>query len=193
MGIHGGTMLRQMGCVAIFFVIFLNIQLYAAQSPLVYSASDTPTPLVADDTTTSEISTGDPSGTAPLYIGDVNVQLDITCSSTSALIVSPSSPEGTEITLFNELDGDGQNFTNVELNDQADSRIGLSYAPYTGVWQPEGNLADFEGENARGVWTLTVYDAGGGYDRQYQQLEPRISQTNTRGHVPGQHTLRRWF
>ncbi len=107
-GYSRGAMLRQMGCVTIFFVVFLNIQLYAAQSPLVYSASDTPTPLVADDTTTSEISTGDPSGTAQLYIGDVNVQLDITCSSTSALIVSLSSPEGTEITLFNELDGDGK-------------------------------------------------------------------------------------
>jgi subtilisin-like proprotein convertase family protein len=91
-------------------------------------------------------------------IGDVDVTLDITHTFDSDLEVFLISPEGTEIELFTRVDGNGDNFTNTVLDDQAATSITAGSAPFTGSFRPEEPLSNLNGENPNGIWTLIVRD-----------------------------------
>jgi len=122
-----------------------------------YHSGDTPMDLRMGETTISTLTVPD-----TLTIADLDVQLDITCNSTSALIVQLESPDGIFVTLFNELDNDGQNFEQTILDDEADVSIFSGYPPFSDVFQPGSPLSAFDGYGAAGTWTLTIEDAGGG-------------------------------
>jgi subtilisin-like proprotein convertase family protein/streptogramin lyase len=93
-----------------------------------------------------------------LSIDDVNVQLNITHPHDADLDVYLRSPSGTLVELFTDVGGGGDNFENTILNDQAGPPITAGSAPFNGEYQPEGSLADFNGEDASGTWTLEIAD-----------------------------------
>ncbi len=66
------------------------------------------------------------------------------------------SPEGQEVTLFAGVGG--QNFQDTVLDDDASTNINSGNAPFNGTYRPQGSLADFNGENPNGTWTLRVTD-----------------------------------
>jgi len=93
-------------------------------------------------------------------VSGVKVPIDITHSYVSDLVISLISPEGTEVTLFNQncsneqdlniiFDDDGAPMDCNQLNQ------GLHFIPVT-------PLSTLDGENIRGEWKLKVTDRAGG-------------------------------
>ena len=120
---------------------------------LCYPSSDTPVAIPDPGTVNSSINV--PDG---LTIDDVNLTLDITHTYDADLDVYLISPQGTRVELFTDVGGSGANFTNTTLDDDCATAITDGSAPFTGCYQPEGSLSDFDGENSSGVWTLELSD-----------------------------------
>lgn len=64
----------------------------------------------------------------------------------------------TDVLLYDRTGGNGQNFINTTLDDEAPNGIQTEQAPYTGAFNPVGDLSDFDGQSAAGLWTLVVDD-----------------------------------
>ncbi len=97
---------------------------------------------------------------------DVDVWLTITHTNDADLTVELEAPDGTRITLFQNVGLYEENFINTWLSDQAATPIENGAAPFTGVYRPQGRLADFNSSPLNGVWRLRVTDANpgdGGY------------------------------
>ena len=93
-----------------------------------------------------------------LAVGDINVTVDIAHTRDKDLDVFLVGPDATEVELFTDVGGNGDNFQGTTLDDQAATLITLGSAPFAGSYQPEGSLANFEGKPASGDWTLRVTD-----------------------------------
>lgn len=118
-----------------------------------FLSADVPKPLPDLATVTSTLTISE-----HLLIGDADVLLDITHTWDSDLQVFLRSPEGTTVELFTQVGGSGNNFTDTVLDDEAATSITVGAAPFTGSFQPEGSLSDFDGEYVAGDWTLTIID-----------------------------------
>ncbi|MBL4604572.1 MAG: proprotein convertase P-domain-containing protein [Flavobacteriaceae bacterium] len=106
------------------------------------------------------------SVTEDVFVYDVNVTLNIQHAFNSDLDVKLIGPDGTtEVILFEDIGGITDDFTNTVLDSDAANSIVSGTAPYTGVFRPFGDLADFRGLQSLGDWTLHITDdanAGGG-------------------------------
>lgn len=92
-------------------------------------------------------------------ITDVNLTLNIEHTWDSDLDVKLIAPDGvTEIILFEDVGGSGDNFTNMVLDDDASTVISDGEAPFTGSYSPQGLLSDFNGLMSAGDWTLSITD-----------------------------------
>jgi subtilisin-like proprotein convertase family protein len=91
-------------------------------------------------------------------IVDVNVEVQIVHPYLEDLSVKVISPDGTEVQLFTNVGGGGDNFKNTMFNDEADTSIADGVPPFIGVYQPEGSLSDFDGLNTQGTWLLEITD-----------------------------------
>lgn len=125
----------------------------------VYTSTDVPqaipdfsgTPGVATSTLTVSGFTG--------VLTDLNAILNISHTFDSDVIVKLQSPMGTEVTLINQVGGDGDNFANTTLDDDFGfNPIGSGTAPFSSTFAPSSPLSAFNGEDPNGVWTLTVSD-----------------------------------
>ncbi|NUQ64557.1 MAG: S8 family serine peptidase, partial [Pirellulales bacterium] len=137
-----------------------------------FSSTDVPKP-TADQTLTS--STLEVSGAGDAIL-DLDVVLGIDHTYVGDLEVYLTSPRGRQVELFRNVGGDGDDFTNTRLDDEADTPLAASSAPFTGSFRPQGLLSAFDGEDPTGAWTLSVYD----------QLSIRDVQTIPAADVPRQ-------
>lgn len=96
----------------------------------------------------------------PGVITNVTVTVDIEHDTLEQLEIFLLSPSGTQVTLVDAVGGDGANFTTTVFDDSASTAIDdeSAAAPYTGSYQPQGDLSDLNGEFANGVWTLVIQD-----------------------------------
>ncbi|HEV8242116.1 MAG TPA: IPTL-CTERM sorting domain-containing protein [Thermoanaerobaculia bacterium] len=75
------------------------------------------------------------------------------------LQIDLKSPSGTLLTIINRIDGGGNNFCQIVLDDTAGTNIQTATtAPFTGTWQPASPLAAFAGEAITGIWELHATD-----------------------------------
>ncbi|MEZ4801268.1 MAG: proprotein convertase P-domain-containing protein [Gelidibacter sp.] len=91
-------------------------------------------------------------------ITDVNVTVNITHTWDDDLDITLISPLGTIVELTSDNGDDGDNYTNTIFDQQASTSITAGTAPFTGSFIPEGNLSNFNGEDAAGNWTLRIVD-----------------------------------
>ncbi|HTQ37775.1 MAG TPA: proprotein convertase P-domain-containing protein [Pirellulales bacterium] len=91
-------------------------------------------------------------------IDDLNVEVNITHTYDSDLVITLISPTGTQIVLASHDGRNGHNYTNTIFDDQASSSISSGRAPFTGSYRPIGTLSTLNGTDANGVWTLQVAD-----------------------------------
>lgn len=131
-------------------------------SPVVVLAVGLPTPLPPFGTegTTISLSSPVPAG----RIVDLNVWIDIEHSCTQDLFAFLRSPSGSEILLF-DLSSYPVCSANMEatvLDDEASFPLASGLAPFSGPHRPVSPLATFDGQDAEGVWTLTVEDGAPG-------------------------------
>lgn len=101
-------------------------------------------------------------------VTNLSVGLSISHTYRSDLDATLRSPSGTTVTLFTDIGGSGTNL-DILLDDGAGTDIGsLGSTPnhtigtsfYENAFNPEGSaaLSAFDGENAIGVWTLSICD-----------------------------------
>ena len=118
----------------------------------------TPVPPTGSSGTTTSSSDTAPWGT----IVDVDVTLDITHTWAADLDITLISPNGTTVELTSDNGGGSDNYTGTTFDDDAALPITSGSAPFTGSYQPEESLSNFDGENAAGVWFLEIVDDAGG-------------------------------
>ncbi|MCB0263073.1 MAG: right-handed parallel beta-helix repeat-containing protein [Calditrichaeota bacterium] len=97
-------------------------------------------------------------------IADLNLTINLTHTWVLDLSITLTSPNGTSANLIGNV-GIGDNFWTTILDDEATDLIINGSTPFDGSYQPEYPLSVFDGENAQGVWQLTIvdrsYDDGG--------------------------------
>ena len=91
-------------------------------------------------------------------IVDLDIYLSIIHSAPGTLEISLTSPSGTTVLLTSLNGGLGVGFGNPTFDDEAATPVSSVGAPFFGTLQPDGLLSDIDGEEANGVWTLTVVD-----------------------------------
>ena len=92
-------------------------------------------------------------------ITDVNLTLNIEHTWIADLEVKLIAPDGvTEITLFEDVGSNGDNFTNTVLDDDASTDVSSGESPFTGSYSPTGSLNDLNGIMSAGDWTLHIND-----------------------------------
>jgi subtilisin-like proprotein convertase family protein len=91
---------------------------------------------------------------------DLNMMIDsLTHSWDSDLSIYLQGPDSTQVELSTDNGASGDNYTGTIFDDEATATIIGQSAPFTGRYQPEGNLADFDGKEIHGDWTLRICDA----------------------------------
>ncbi len=116
-------------------------------TPVTISDSGTPT-------ITSEIEI-----TENVIISDLNVSLNIEHTWNNDLTITLTAPDNTTVVeLTSGNGGNSDNYTNTTFDDQSANPITGGTGPFTGIFQPEGNLTDFNGLPSAGIWTLTISD-----------------------------------
>src|SRR5262249_55290056 len=118
-----------------------------------YNSPNVPKQIKDNQTVTSTLTVSDP-GT----VFDVNVRVNITHQRDQDLDVFLIAPDGTRVELFSDVGGNGQNFTNTMLDDEASAAITAGSAPFTGTYRPEGPLSALDGKSVTGTWTLEITD-----------------------------------
>jgi subtilisin-like proprotein convertase family protein len=107
-----------------------------------------------EDTVTTSVITMDEN----VVIENISVSLNIEHTWNSDLDVKLIGPDGTEVILFEDIGGSGDNFTSTVLDDNASEAINTGSAPFTGSFSPQGSLNDFQGFMSQGDWTLSITD-----------------------------------
>ncbi|MFK7831894.1 MAG: reprolysin-like metallopeptidase [Winogradskyella sp.] len=91
-------------------------------------------------------------------ITDLNVTVNLTHNWTEDVVLKLIAPDGTEVALSTNNGSNGDDYINTVFDNDADSSITNGSAPFTGSFQPEGDLSQFNGSSAGGDWTLNVSD-----------------------------------
>ena len=91
-------------------------------------------------------------------VNDVNVKISLQHQRLEDLDVFLEAPDGTLVELLTDVGGNGNYLTGTVLDDGATESITVGAAPFTGPYQPEGLLRDFQGKSLVGTWTLHVTD-----------------------------------
>ena len=86
------------------------------------------------------------------------VCINISHNRISDVVVALISPSNDYIYLTYYNGGNGDDYTNTCFNMDATSSITNGTAPFTGTFVPQGDLSDFDGQNANGTWQLAVLD-----------------------------------
>ena len=94
-------------------------------------------------------------------VNSITVTVNITHTFVGDLTLLLTSPAGTTVVLANEVGGGGDNYINTVFDNDATTPITSGSAPFTGTFQPEGDLSAFMGEASGGIWTLNVADNAG--------------------------------
>jgi subtilisin-like proprotein convertase family protein len=95
-----------------------------------------------------------------MTIGNVTVKLNISYPEDRDLYIHLQAPDGTDITLANQMGGTSSNFTNTVFSDSASQSIGFAAGPFTGTYKPIVPLSNLAGKNSQGTWKLWVQDVG---------------------------------
>lgn len=95
-------------------------------------------------------------------IQDLNVQLNITHTSTGMLDAFLTGPDETRIELFTAVGGGDDHFQKTTFDDQSRYNIVKARPPFEGNFQPEGlikrqpGLSAFNGKSIKGTWQLSI-------------------------------------
>lgn len=122
-----------------------------------FSCSDCPLDITSDGTptVTSTINVG-----ASGALNDINVFISIAHTFSADLdIFLTHDDTGTTVELATDNGGGFDDaYLDTTFDDAAAVNIADAATPFAGTFAPEGLLADFNGEDLLGSWTLTVMD-----------------------------------
>ncbi len=96
--------------------------------------------------------------TEPVIITDVNVTVNVAHNWIEDVVLKLIAPDGTEVLLSQNNGDNGDNYETTVFDSDAETAITAGSAPFTGTFQPEGDLSVFNGSLSSGDWTLNVSD-----------------------------------
>jgi subtilisin-like proprotein convertase family protein len=124
------------------------------QAPiLVYHSTDTPLAIPDPGTRASLIVVNE-----NFLVGNVTVKVNIDHNRAQDMDVFLIAPNERRVELFTDVGGNGDDFIDTTLHDQATLSITQGSAPFTGSFRPEGRLSDFVLVGTQGTWRLEVTD-----------------------------------
>jgi len=91
-------------------------------------------------------------------IFDVNVTVNLNHTYDGDLDLYLEGPDGTRVELSTGNGSSGNDYIDTVFDDEAATSIESGSPPFTGSFQPEGNLSDFDGLSSLGDWTLEITD-----------------------------------
>jgi len=91
-------------------------------------------------------------------IFDVNVTVNLNHTFDGDLDLYLEGPDGTRVELSTGNGSSGNDYIDTVFDDEAATPIESGSPPFTGSFQPEGNLSDFDGLSSLGDWTLEITD-----------------------------------
>jgi subtilisin-like proprotein convertase family protein len=112
-------------------------------------------------------------------VSKLTVNLSIADTADGPLILALFAPDGTRIPLSIQRGGAGANFTNTTFSDQAGTAISAGAAPFSGSFRPETPLANLNGKDPQGVWTLQAINLSSGNVATLLGWSLTITTTNT--------------
>ncbi|MFA5517112.1 MAG: Ig-like domain-containing protein [Desulfuromonadales bacterium] len=89
---------------------------------------------------------------------NIAVDLGIDHTFDEDLVITLTSPAGTNVLLVDQRGGGGDNFTGTIFHDGAVQSVAGGSAPFTGEFRPEEPLSNVFGENPNGTWLLRIED-----------------------------------
>ena len=107
------------------------------------------------DTVRSELNV---TGLGAATVEEVEVTVNIIHSWVGDLEIRLIAPDGTAVVLVRRRGGSSDDFDGTIFRQAAATPIGDGIAPFRGTFRPEGDLADFDGKPAEGIWALEVED-----------------------------------
>ncbi|MEM1321184.1 MAG: proprotein convertase P-domain-containing protein [Bacteroidota bacterium] len=94
-------------------------------------------------------------------VTDLNLSLNLSHSNSSHLDVFLLSPSGLQVELATDVCGNAPNWSNLTFDDEALVAVNAACGgnpALSGSVRPEGNLSDFDGHPAQGLWQLLIID-----------------------------------
>ncbi|GGI56031.1 hypothetical protein GCM10011444_03400 [Winogradskyella haliclonae] len=91
-------------------------------------------------------------------ITDVNVTINVSHTWGDDLLITLTSPSGTDVILSNRNGGNGTQYVDTVFDSDATDPISSGSGDFTGTFTPDGDLSTLNGEIASGDWLLTVQD-----------------------------------
>lgn len=138
-------------CCVILFPIFSYAQTYSAPGDSIYDYATTDYPLTVSGLSPSTIDTN--------TFGLETVCIDLLHTYDADLEIRIIAPDGTSALLSGGQGGGDDNYTNTCFNQNAPTSITTVGAPFTGTFQPMGQLGRANnGQNGNGVWILRITD-----------------------------------
>ena len=95
-------------------------------------------------------------------VNDVNVTVNLNHTYDGDIDIKLVGPDNSVVMLSNRHGGSGNDYINTVFDDEAANPISGGAPPFTGTFQPDGNLSDFNGLSTSGDWTLVITDNAGG-------------------------------
>ena len=138
------------------FVFFIGPAHLPAQQQITVESSHFPISIPDDEADFAIESTV--AIAADLTISDVNVMVNIDHSSAGDLEIDLFSPSGERVRLADQECGDQDDFASTVFDDQAAREIGAVCPAGGASFRPNDSLDEFDGEFARGLWTLVIED-----------------------------------
>jgi subtilisin-like proprotein convertase family protein len=115
-------------------------------------------PIFDNETDTIPISVAGLPNSIDTLFGIAHICIYITHTYDADLFIRLVSPNGVGVTLIDNIGGDGNNFTGTCMGMDG-THFSDSQAPFTGLFEPVGNVASFNnGQNPNGTWLLIVSD-----------------------------------
>lgn len=111
-------------------------------------------------------------------VSDLNLFVFLEHFHVGDLVLKLRSPAGRTVTLVERRGTDGSGYRGTTFDDEAVGLVSKAKSPFLGAVRPEESLAAFDGQPARGVWTLIVEDRSPGKTGRVTELRLDISTTN---------------
>ncbi|MBL7814488.1 MAG: proprotein convertase P-domain-containing protein [Saprospiraceae bacterium] len=114
--------------------------------------------------------------------GIEKVQLSIKHSRISDIKIELFSPDGTLVWISNRNGKNGEDYRNATFTQRGfDGPISSAEAPFSGEYQPDGNLASFNnGQDPNGNWILKVHDLGANTEGVFEKVSLAFSDNPAR-------------
>lgn len=93
-----------------------------------------------------------------IEISEVKITLNITHSYIGDLKITLKNPAGEEITLVQNSDQNGSNYTGTTFDDAATLTLLQGAAPYNGTYKPKDAFSVYNATKSQGDWTLNISD-----------------------------------